>query len=121
MSANARNESQTEAWGARARGANGRSSHRSKAVPSSMPGGDVAAGAAGRKAPPLPTQRPSKPVEYQELWDVDDVASYLGVPKQTIYAWRHNGYGPQGFRVGKHLRFRAATVVAWTLGLEHGQ
>jgi predicted DNA-binding transcriptional regulator AlpA len=67
---------------------------------------------------PLPTHRPTKPMEHQELWNIEDVANYLGVPKQTVYAWRTSGYGPQGFRVGKHLRWRATTVITWTLGLE---
>lgn len=53
-----------------------------------------------------------------DLWDIDEVAGYLGVPKQTIYCWRTTGYGPQGFRVGKHLRWRAATVLAWVTDLE---
>ena len=70
---------------------------------------------------PLPARRPTRPVEFEELWDIDTVAAYLGVPKQTIYSWRHKGYGPQGFRVGKHLRWRAATVVTWTLDLERRQ
>jgi predicted DNA-binding transcriptional regulator AlpA len=56
--------------------------------------------------------------EIGELWTIDRVADYLGVPKQTIYGWRTSGYGPQGFRVGKHLRWRAATVLAWTVDLE---
>lgn len=68
--------------------------------------------------PPLPAHRPTKPMEHQELWDIDDVANYLGVPKQTIYAWRTTNYGPLGFRAGKHLRWRATTVITWTLGLE---
>lgn len=68
--------------------------------------------------PPLPTHRPTMPMEHQELWNIEDVANYLGVPKQTVYAWRTSGYGPQGFRVGKHLRWRATTVITWTLGLE---
>lgn len=56
-----------------------------------------------------------------ELWTVDQVAEYLGVPKQTIYCWRTTGYGPAGFRVGKHVRWRASTVIAWTVDLErHG-
>ena len=67
--------------------------------------------------PPLPAERPARPVEFQELWDIDQVADYLGVPKQTIYGWRITGYGPRGFRVGKHLRWHAATVIQWTLGL----
>lgn len=74
-----------------------------------------------RSAPTLPTQRPSKPMDYSELWTIDDVANYLGVPKQTIYSWRHTGYGPKGFRVGKHLRWRSAVVIAWTLGLENDE
>ena len=57
--------------------------------------------------------------EASELWTIDQVADYLGVPKQTVYCWRTSGYGPTGFRVGKHLRWRASTVIAWTLELEH--
>ena len=74
-----------------------------------------------RPVPPLPARRPAKPMEYQELWDIDDLANYLGVPKQTIYSWRTTGYGPKGMRIGKHLRWRAATVITWTLGLEQHQ
>jgi len=62
-----------------------------------------------------------KLVDAQELWDIDDVADYLGVTKQTIYSWRTTGYGPAGFRVGKHLRWRAATVINWTVRLEETQ
>jgi predicted DNA-binding transcriptional regulator AlpA len=60
-------------------------------------------------------------VDAQELWDIDGVADYLGVTKQTIYSWRTTGYGPAGFRVGKHLRWRAATVINWTVRLEETQ
>ena len=62
-----------------------------------------------------------KLVDAQELWDIDHVADYLGVTKQTIYSWRTTGYGPAGFRVGKHLRWRAATVINWTVRLEETQ
>ncbi len=97
--------------------------------PSSTRGGSpqarrpAAAPETGRtgSVPMLPTQRPSKPMDYSELWTIDDVANYLGVPKQTIYSWRHMGYGPKGFRVGKHLRWRSAVVIAWTLGLEEDE
>ena len=57
--------------------------------------------------------------EASELWTIDEVAAYLGVPKQTVYCWRTSGYGPAGFRVGKHVRWRASTVIAWTLELEN--
>lgn len=60
-------------------------------------------------------------LDIQDLWDAARVAAYLGVPKQTLYAWRHTGNGPKGFRVGKHLRWRAATVINWTVRLEENQ
>jgi excisionase family DNA binding protein len=76
------------------------------------------AGQRSLRPPPLPARRPINPMDHHELWTIDDVANYLGVPKQTIYAWRTSGYGPQGFRVGKHVRWRSSTVITWTLGLE---
>jgi len=69
----------------------------------------------------LKDRRPTRPMEFEDMWTIDQVANYLGVPKQTIYCWPTSGYGPQGFRVGKHLRWRAATVIAWTVDLEHKQ
>jgi excisionase family DNA binding protein len=42
-----------------------------------------------------------------------DVATYLGIPVQTMYAWRTKGGGPRGFRVGRHVRYRAEDVNAW--------
>lgn len=47
------------------------------------------------------------------LWTVQDVATYLGVPVETIYAWRKKRTGPPGARVGKHLRFDPEAVRAW--------
>ncbi len=47
------------------------------------------------------------------LLTVQDLADYLDVPVATIYAWRYRRQGPQGFRVGKHLRFRRSDVERW--------
>ena len=47
------------------------------------------------------------------LLTVDDLAEYLGVPVATIYAWRYHSEGPQGFRVGKHLRYRWVDIEEW--------
>lgn len=71
-----------------------------------------------RTLPALPGRLPPSPTDYQELWDIDVLATYLGVPKQTIYGWRSTGYGPRSFRVGKHLRWRSSTVIAWISRLE---
>lgn len=47
------------------------------------------------------------------LWTVEDVAEYLGVPRNTLYQWRTKGYGPRGVRIGKHVRYRPDDVNAW--------
>lgn len=41
------------------------------------------------------------------------LADYLSVPVATLYAWRHGGDGPPGFRIGKHLRYRSSDVNRW--------
>lgn len=48
-----------------------------------------------------------------KLLSIDDVADYLGVPKNTLYQWRTKGYGPTGRRVGKYVRYRPDDVDAW--------
>lgn len=48
-----------------------------------------------------------------KLLSIDDVADYLGIPKNTLYQWRSKGYGPTGRRVGKYVRYRADDVDAW--------
>lgn len=55
----------------------------------------------------MPTTTPAP------LWTVQDVSAYLGVPVMTIYHWRRSGYGPQGTRVGRYLRYRPEDVRGW--------
>lgn len=59
-------------------------------------------------------------VQGRGLWTIDEVATYLGVPKQTVYTWRQTSYGPKGIRVGKHLRYRSTTVMQWLVDQEQG-
>jgi excisionase family DNA binding protein len=47
------------------------------------------------------------------LLTVQDLATYLGVPVATIYAWRYKHEGPLGFRVGRHVRFRLSDIEEW--------
>lgn len=58
------------------------------------------------------------PGQEESLWRLDDLASYLGVPKQTIYGWRKTSFGPPPIKVGKHLRWRPAAVAEWVRGRE---
>lgn len=49
----------------------------------------------------------------EALWEVDQVAEYLRVPVQTLYAWRKRHYGPPAGRVGRHLRYDPTEVRQW--------
>lgn len=53
---------------------------------------------------PLP-DRYLTPEDLVELFQLDSV--------ETVYAWRRRRTGPPGFRIGKHLRYDPAAVLAW--------
>ena len=80
-----------------------------------------------RRPDAAPPPQPTAPANLQRhptgerLWTAADVAAYLGVPVKTVYAWRSRGRGPKGFRIGKHLRWRVATVFEWSLDQERNQ
>jgi excisionase family DNA binding protein len=52
----------------------------------------------------------------ERLLSPHEVAAFLGVPLQTIYRWRYRHEGPLGYRVGRHVRYRAADVEQWLEG-----
>jgi NAD(P)-dependent dehydrogenase (short-subunit alcohol dehydrogenase family) len=35
---------------------------------------------------------------------ITDLSEMLGVPVDTLYGWRHRGEGPEGYRIGRHVR-----------------
>lgn len=47
---------------------------------------------------------------------VDELAAYLKIPKSTIYKLAQEGKIP-GQKVGRHWRFRRATIDRWIGGL----
>jgi excisionase family DNA binding protein len=49
----------------------------------------------------------------ERLMSLTDVSQMLGIPVHTLYRWRHNGDGPVGYRVGRHVRYRREAVEAW--------
>lgn len=48
-----------------------------------------------------------------KLWTIQDLADYLGIPVNTLYQWRTKGYGPEGRRIGKYVRYRPQDVETW--------
>jgi excisionase family DNA binding protein len=49
----------------------------------------------------------------ERLMSITDLSEMLGVPIHTLYRWRHKGEGPVGYRIGRHVKYRRATVEAW--------
>lgn len=47
------------------------------------------------------------------LMTLQEVATMLKVPIQTMYGWRYRGEGPRGMRVGRHVRYRRRDVERW--------
>lgn len=47
------------------------------------------------------------------LLTLDQVAQWLGKPKNTLYAWHSRGKGPRAIRVGNTLRYRRSDVERW--------
>ena len=43
----------------------------------------------------------------------EEVARLMRTTPSTIRYWRHTGYGPKGFRVGRRVLYRASDVAAW--------
>ena len=44
---------------------------------------------------------------------IDDLAERYGVPVKTVYAWNSEGTGPRYMRIGRHVRYKLADVIAW--------
>lgn len=60
----------------------------------------------------MSTTTPTTPTA-PAIWTPETLADHLGIPLATIYRWRSTGHGPRGFRVGRHVRYRAEDVAAW--------
>lgn len=42
-----------------------------------------------------------------------ELAEREGVPLETVYAWNKDGTAPPRLRIGRHVRYRLADVIAW--------
>ena len=50
------------------------------------------------------------------LWTIEETAAFLRTPVGTLYQWRHRRTGPPAAKVGRHLRYDPADVLAWFQG-----
>lgn len=49
----------------------------------------------------------------EEYLSNEDLSKRYGVPLKTVRKWRYEGTGPQGFRAGRHVRYRESDVRRW--------
>ncbi len=48
------------------------------------------------------------------LLTIEEVAEHLGVSRQLLYSWRHEGKGPPVIQLeGRLLRYSQAELAAW--------
>ena len=52
-------------------------------------------------------------LDSERLMTITELSTMLGIPVDTLYGWRHRGLGPIGYRIGRHVRYRRATVEEW--------
>lgn len=43
----------------------------------------------------------------------EDLAEREGVPLPTVYRWNSRGGGPRYMKIGVHVRYKLADVIAW--------
>ena len=43
----------------------------------------------------------------------EELARREGVPVQTVYGWNKTRTGPRFMKIGRHVRYRQADVIAW--------
>src|SRR5688572_16342600 len=70
-----------------------------------------------RSRPRAPSAQPTaagdQPRWRERLMTTTEVSEMLGIPVDTLYAWRHRGLGPRGYRVGRYVRYRPSAVESW--------
>ncbi len=48
-----------------------------------------------------------------DVFTIDELATYLKIPKSTLYKLVREGKIPRGQKVGRHWRFRRAAIDRW--------
>lgn len=50
-----------------------------------------------------------------DMWDLDRVSSFLGIPKGTLYQWRSSGRGPRSYKPGNTVLYDPFDVRAYLI------
>ncbi len=54
----------------------------------------------------------------EEYINTEQVAEIFDVPEETVRYWRHIGYGPAPFKLGRHIRYLASDWAAFAKELQ---
>jgi predicted DNA-binding transcriptional regulator AlpA len=58
-------------------------------------------------------QKRLSPAAAEPHLSPEDLAVREGVPLETVYGWNKTGDAPRRMRIGRHIRYRLADVIAW--------
>ena len=53
------------------------------------------------------------PTPDHDLLTIDEAAEIVRAPVATLRYWRHLGTGPQSFRLGRRVVYRASELETW--------
>lgn len=53
----------------------------------------------------------------EQLYKSEELAEVLQKPVSTLRYWRHIGYGPRSFKVGRSVVYAKSDVETWIAGL----
>ena len=62
------------------------------------------------------SQPGTHPFSPPRLLTGEEVADLLRTNRQTLRYWRHIGYGPRSFKVGRHVLYAKEDVDGWIAG-----
>lgn len=51
--------------------------------------------------------------KLEPMLTIEDLSDLLQVPVATIYGWNSKGTGPQGKKIGRHVRYLQSHVAEW--------
>jgi excisionase family DNA binding protein len=52
-------------------------------------------------------------VQIPDLLTIAEAAELLRIPVDTLRYWRQRGIGPDSFKVGRHVMYRAEAIADW--------
>jgi predicted DNA-binding transcriptional regulator AlpA len=62
---------------------------------------------------PLPATRLCPHLTAVAVLSPAELAERYDVPLETVYGWNKTRTGPRFMKIGRHVRYRLADVIAW--------